>query len=226
MRKYFLAVVAITSSVMISCQQSQPSNTQVQPPPATKYVYPPEAISNYVDVCTKKGEVTKQSCNCFISKAQDLYPLDKLIQINNDVSVGKRYPKNIDDILTSCEEKVAVVPAVKTSVVPEVPPSGEENAKRFLKIYFDTIISGERGDVFFCKIDSASSFFSPTDYKILKVKTYDDGSGSANVRVDSSNQGGSKITKIWNIAFKKGTVYAAREGGNYGICLELIYSRD
>ena len=30
MRKYFISVVAIASSAIISCQQSQPSNTQVQ----------------------------------------------------------------------------------------------------------------------------------------------------------------------------------------------------
>jgi hypothetical protein len=93
---------------MISCQQSQPSTTQVQKPTnatETKYVYPPESISNYVDVCTKGGG-TKKACDCFISKAQDIYPLDKLIQINNDSSAGKPNPKDIDGILKSCQEGV------------------------------------------------------------------------------------------------------------------------
>ena len=33
--------------------------------------YPPEAIANYIDVCTKGG-VSKKSCGCFIEKAQNV----------------------------------------------------------------------------------------------------------------------------------------------------------
>ena len=238
MRKYFLPVMAIASSVIISCQQSPPSTIQVLKTTnaaATKYVYPPEAISNYVDVCTKAGE-TKESCNCFITKAQDAYPLEKLVQLNNENARGKVLPKEIDTIYKSCQEKVAVVPEIKTSSLSQE-LKNEKNAERFLKIYLDTIIRGERGDVFFCDRKSVSTFFSPTDYKILSVKVYDNVDspdvrllapiGNANIRIDSSNQGGSKITKNWKILLAKGTPqYATGEAEKYNICLNLITSID
>lgn len=121
--------VSAIQFALISCssQNAAPiSNTQISTTPAailvktstsnTKYVYPPQAISNYVDVCTRAGD-TKKSCNCVISKAQDIYPLEKLVQISNDSALGKTPPKDIDQIYKSCQEKVAVVPETKTPVV-------------------------------------------------------------------------------------------------------------
>ncbi len=222
MRKFFIPVIVIASSVIVSCQPSQLSNTQLQQTPTTtktKYVYPPEAISDYVDLCTKGGSTPKE-CSCFISKAQDIYPLDKLIQINNDSSAGKPNPKDIDEILKSCQEKVAVVPGINLS--------SDENAKRFIKGYLDAIVSGESGDGFFCDKQSVSTFFAPRDYKILKVKMFDT-VGSAVVRLDSSNQGGSQVTNFWEFYLKRGNPqysYSIGEAGKYGICLSFISKRD
>jgi len=229
MRKYFIPVVAIATSVMISCQQSQPSTTQVQqptptppvvaptktvPPPATKikYVYPPEAINNYVDVCMKGGG-TKKSCNCFISKAQDIYPLDKLIQINNDSSVGKPYPKDIDEILKSCQEKVAVVPEVKPAapaVTPvqksSAPEVSEVSGRAFLEKYLNEITTkGNGGELYFCASseNSVVSFFSPRNATILG-SGYDSGDRALySVRIDSSNKGGAQITATWDFRILK-----------------------
>lgn len=238
MRQYFLPIVAIASSVMISCQQSQPSTpstTQIQqttptppvvaakPVPNTatkiKYVYPPEAISNYVDVCTKGGG-TKKSCNCFISKAQDIYPLDKLIQINNDSSVGKPYPKNIDDILNSCKEKVAVVPEVKPSaqavkpaapvVIPvqksSAPEVIEVSGRAFLEKYLNGITKeGNDGRIYFCASaeNYVVSFFSPRKATILGSGYESGDRASYKVRIDSSNKGGSQITTTWDFIIAK-----------------------
>jgi hypothetical protein len=124
-----ITYVSAIQFALISCssQNAAPtSNTQINTTPAaipvktstsnTKYVYPPQAISNYIDVCTKGGG-TKKSCSCFISKAQNIYPLETLIKINNDSAGGKPYPKDIDGIIKSCDDKVAVVPETKTPVV-------------------------------------------------------------------------------------------------------------
>jgi hypothetical protein len=105
---------ASTSNIPINTTPvAAPVNTSTS---NTKYVYPPEAISSYIDVCTKGGG-TNKSCSCFISKAQNIYPLEKLVKINNDSAGGKSYPRDIDEIIKSCNDKVAVAPEKKTSVV-------------------------------------------------------------------------------------------------------------
>jgi len=80
--------------------------------------YPPEAIANYIDVCTKGG-VSKKSCGCFIEKAQNVYPLDELIKINNS---GTETPAKIKEMLSTCDDKpkasvvkASVAPAIKTT---------------------------------------------------------------------------------------------------------------
>lgn len=80
--------------------------------------YPPEAIANYIDVCTKGG-VSKKSCGCFIEKAQNVYPLDELIKINNS---GTEPPAKIKEILSTCDDKPKAS-VVEASIAPTLAPA-------------------------------------------------------------------------------------------------------
>lgn len=79
--------------------------------------YPPEAIANYIDVCTRGGS-SKKSCGCFIEKAQNVYPLNELIKINNS---GAMPPAKIKEILTVCDDKPKAT--VAASPVPTLAPA-------------------------------------------------------------------------------------------------------
>lgn len=80
--------------------------------------YPPEAIANYIDVCTKGG-VSKKSCGCFIEKAQNVYPLDELIKINNS---GTEPPAKIKEMLSTCDDKPKAS-VVEASIAPTLAPA-------------------------------------------------------------------------------------------------------
>jgi hypothetical protein len=101
-------------------------------------------------------------------------------------------------------------------------------AKMFLSAYLDEIVNGGDGIAFFCDADSESTFFSPRNYKILKVDMFDT-VGNAIVRLDSSNKGGSQITRTWQFYYKRGTPqYSSLIGkaGEYGLCLNLISEKN
>ena len=70
----------------------------------TKYVYPSEAIANYVDVCTKAGGM-KGSCTCFIEKVQNNYALDELVRLNQEIAKGAKPPKSLIKINEQCEQE-------------------------------------------------------------------------------------------------------------------------
>jgi hypothetical protein len=139
--------------------------------------------------------------------------LEKLIQINKDSSAGKPYPKDIDEILKSCQEKKAVVPEVKPSapsVIPmqksPVPEVSEVSGRAFLEKYLNEITNeGTGGELYFCASAEqyVVSFFSPRNATILG-SGYDSGDRALySVRIDSSNKGGSQITATWDFRILK-----------------------
>jgi hypothetical protein len=120
MRKVIVIALLVTSCT--SQVKPQASITPSSLPVTTTTTaalakYPPEAIANYIDVCTKGG-VSKKSCGCFIEKAQNVYPLDELIKINNS---GTETPAKINEILAACDDKPKAT--VAASPVPTLAPA-------------------------------------------------------------------------------------------------------
>lgn len=121
MRKIIVIALFVTSCTSQVKPQSPitPSSLPVTTTTTTAAIakYPPEAIANYIDVCTKGG-VSKKSCGCFIEKAQNVYPLDELIKINNS---GTETPAKIKEILAACDDKPKAT--VAASPVPTLAPA-------------------------------------------------------------------------------------------------------
>jgi hypothetical protein len=120
MRKVIVIALFVTSCT--SQVKPQPPITPSLLPVTTTTTaaiakYPPEAIANYIDVCTKGG-VSKKSCGCFIEKAQNIYPLDELIKINNS---GTEPPAKIKEMLSTCDDKPKAT--VAASAAPTLAPA-------------------------------------------------------------------------------------------------------
>jgi len=122
--------------------QTQSANSSAIPVVVNKVngknVYPPEAIVNYMDVCTKAGGV-KEECKCFITKAQDFYTLDELIKINRDVSSGKSNPEKISSITSQCEKqkpkKVVAEKETKPVITTTYSKQAEDNTNLCSDLY-------------------------------------------------------------------------------------------
>ncbi|MPZ48751.1 MAG: hypothetical protein GEU75_05460 [Dehalococcoidia bacterium] len=51
--------------------------------------YPSEVQSNFMDGCMGAG-ATQTQCNCAFDKVREKYTLDEFVQLENDISEGRR----------------------------------------------------------------------------------------------------------------------------------------
>jgi hypothetical protein len=75
-----------------------------------KELYPPEAIAQYVDVCTAAGD-SEFFCNCFVIKAQEYYTLAELVELSKTAHPDKPIPSKVKSIAEFCLPDQAVPPA-------------------------------------------------------------------------------------------------------------------
>lgn len=75
------------------------------------------------------------------------------------------------------------------------------------RVVNETLEANKRGDIAYQHWDSsltASKLFAPTAWEIVNVDVYDD-IATVKVRVDSSTQGGFRITKLWTYYLRNKT---------------------
>jgi hypothetical protein len=75
-----------------------------------KELYPPEAIAQYVDVCTAAGD-SEFFCNCFVIKAQEYYTLAELVELSKNAHPSKPIPSKVKSIAEFCLPDKAPSPA-------------------------------------------------------------------------------------------------------------------
>ena len=87
--------------------------------------------------------------------------------------------------------------------------------QQFLSKYFNSAINGEETVQYFCKPEYKTTFYAPTAYRILQIRGNDKVNYYVKTRVNSSNESGSPIVKIWefSIAVK-----------NRKLCISDFYS--
>ena len=75
-----------------------------------KELYPPEAIAQYVDVCTAAGD-SDFFCNCFVIKAQEHYTLSELVELSKNAHPSKPIPSKVKTIAEFCLQNDVAAPA-------------------------------------------------------------------------------------------------------------------
>jgi predicted small lipoprotein YifL len=96
--------------------QSNPTTTAPVEPSSPgnnsryKELYPPEAIAQYVDVCTAAGD-SDFFCNCFVIKAQEHYTLAELVELSNNAHPSKPIPSKVKTIAEFCLQNDTSEPA-------------------------------------------------------------------------------------------------------------------
>lgn len=111
--------------------------------------------------------------------------------------------------------------ASKTSSKDEAQAPQQSPAQEFLNTYFDSMVKGGDGGEYWCSSSKSlqSSLYAVRSYRVLDFQelTKKDNSKAwnATVQVDSSNKGGTQITKNWS-------VYVEEEAGKpcIGLLLE------
>jgi hypothetical protein len=188
--------------------ESRMSTTNTQTVEPVRNSYPLSAIINYTDVCEKGGS-TRESCSCFINKAQDVFTLDELVKINKEVSNGGKNPEKVETILAQCKEEQ----------ISKAQSQAQEKTEKFLTQYLEDIIKGGSNSNYYCEYNNQVFLFSPRSYKILSVfppAITPNSVDISRVRIESSNRGGMQITKDWSFTLKNSGV------GEYKLCILSI----
>jgi hypothetical protein len=168
MRKVIIIALLVTSCTSQVKPQASITPSSLPVPTITTASnkiakYPPEAIANYIDVCTKGG-VSKKSCGCFIEKAQNVYPLDELIKINNS---GTETPAKIKEMLSTCDDKPKAS-VVKASVAPTLAPATKiANTKTTPQNLAPIVSTTPTFPDWLIKDDHSASESRETDFKII-----------------------------------------------------------
>lgn len=77
-----------------------------------------------------------------------------------------------------------------------------EDVKRVVTLHLEENKKGNSGAQYFCDPILAKKLFAPTGWEIVNVNIHD-GMATVTVRVDSSQKGGSRITKLWDYSLKR-----------------------
>ncbi|MBC1225447.1 hypothetical protein GNF10_35340 [Nostoc sp. UCD121] len=123
----------------------------------------------------------------------------KIIEYRKNLSTSLQKPKPTIE-KSSEPSNIKLVPVNTTNA--------QNDISEVMNSYIQLVLSGEKGDKYFCSPEDVSTFFAPRSAKVLNIgDEYTSAGGGrgayVTVQMESSNKGGSPIINNWKFVMQK-----------------------